>query len=219
MSKLATELREELKGTNFIVLGDNSQVNRNVAKALAKAMRYAPIVTEDIVEALIKMPLADLVAEEGEGALGGVEYAVLQDAVYNLRCCIATAGGGIGATARGDMWPILFGAITVWLEDAAANPDAPQRECYRQAEIQIKVDNLAASQHDEAWVAETVKATLQATKQVLEQGAAGAAGGTLAGKKSLYLRLGARGDWPNLMPPGWDPDNPEVIPDVKMPPT
>jgi hypothetical protein len=66
-SKLATELREELKGTNFIVLGDNSQVNRNVAKALAKAMRYAPIVTEDIVEALIKMPLADLVAEEGEG--------------------------------------------------------------------------------------------------------------------------------------------------------
>jgi hypothetical protein len=51
----------------------------------------------------------------GFAALGGVEYAVLQDAVYNLRCCIATAGGGIGATARGDMWPILFGAITVWL--------------------------------------------------------------------------------------------------------
>jgi hypothetical protein len=89
----------------------------------------------------------------------------------------------------------------------------------REAVGGVQVDNLAASQHDEAWVAETVKATLQATKQVLEQGAAGAAGGTLAGKKSLYLRLGARGDWPNLMPPGWDPDNPEVIPDIKMPPT
>lgn len=48
-------------------------------------------------------------------ALGGVEYAVLQDAVYNLRCCIATAGGGVGASARGDCWPILHGGITVWL--------------------------------------------------------------------------------------------------------
>lgn len=49
------------------MLGDNSQVNRNVATALAGAMRYTPIVTEDIVEKLIKMPLADLVAEEGDG--------------------------------------------------------------------------------------------------------------------------------------------------------
>jgi hypothetical protein len=27
----------------------------------------------------------------------------------------------------------------------------------------------------------------------------------VTGKKSLYLRLGCRGDWPNIMPPGWDP--------------
>jgi hypothetical protein len=26
-----------------------------------------------------------------------------------------------------------------------------------------------------------------------------------AGKKSLYVRLGCRGDWPNIMPPGWNP--------------
>lgn len=25
------------------------------------------------------------------------------------------------------------------------------------------------------------------------------------GKKSLYIRLGCRGDWPNIKPPGWDP--------------
>ncbi|CAM6010238.1 unnamed protein product [Sphagnum balticum] len=25
------------------------------------------------------------------------------------------------------------------------------------------------------------------------------------GKKSLYLHLGCCGDWPNIMPPGWDP--------------
>uniref|UniRef100_A0A061RRM8 Uncharacterized protein n=2 Tax=Tetraselmis sp. GSL018 TaxID=582737 RepID=A0A061RRM8_9CHLO len=28
----------------------------------------------------------------------------------------------------------------------------------------------------------------------------------LAGKKLLYLKLGARGDWPNIMPPEWKPD-------------
>lgn len=25
------------------------------------------------------------------------------------------------------------------------------------------------------------------------------------GKKSLYIRLGCRGDWPDIKPPGWDP--------------
>ncbi|OAY84322.1 putative inactive shikimate kinase like 2, chloroplastic [Ananas comosus] len=29
----------------------------------------------------------------------------------------------------------------------------------------------------------------------------------LAGKKSLYIRLGCRGDWPNIKPPGWDPSS------------
>lgn len=27
------------------------------------------------------------------------------------------------------------------------------------------------------------------------------------GKKSLYIRLGCRGDWPNIKPPGWDPSS------------
>ncbi|XP_056160621.1 probable inactive shikimate kinase like 2, chloroplastic [Syzygium oleosum] len=27
----------------------------------------------------------------------------------------------------------------------------------------------------------------------------------LPDKKSLYIRLGCRGDWPNVKPPGWDP--------------
>ena len=29
----------------------------------------------------------------------------------------------------------------------------------------------------------------------------------LSGKKSLYIRLGCRGDWPNIKPPGWDPSS------------
>ncbi|KAF6983944.1 hypothetical protein CFC21_002025 [Triticum aestivum] len=29
----------------------------------------------------------------------------------------------------------------------------------------------------------------------------------MAGKKSLYIRLGCRGDWPNIEPPGWDPQS------------
>lgn len=27
----------------------------------------------------------------------------------------------------------------------------------------------------------------------------------IEGKKSLYIRLGCRGDWPDIKPPGWDP--------------
>lgn len=33
----------------------------------------------------------------------------------------------------------------------------------------------------------------------------------VAGKKSLYVRLGCRGDWPDIKPPGWDPS---ASPDV-----
>jgi len=29
----------------------------------------------------------------------------------------------------------------------------------------------------------------------------------IEGKKSLYIRLGCRGDWPNIKPPGWDPSS------------
>ncbi|KAG6504096.1 hypothetical protein ZIOFF_036425 [Zingiber officinale] len=29
----------------------------------------------------------------------------------------------------------------------------------------------------------------------------------LTGKKSLYVRLGCRGDWPDIAPPGWDPSS------------
>nr|VDD24470.1 unnamed protein product [Brassica oleracea] len=29
----------------------------------------------------------------------------------------------------------------------------------------------------------------------------------LPSKKSLYIRLGCRGDWPNIQLPGWDPSS------------
>lgn len=33
------------------------------------------------------------------------------------------------------------------------------------------------------------------------------------GKKSLYIRLGCRGDWPDIKPPGWDPStSPDASP-------
>ncbi|MCD7470121.1 hypothetical protein HAX54_009706 [Datura stramonium] len=35
----------------------------------------------------------------------------------------------------------------------------------------------------------------------------------LPGKKSLYIRLGCRGDWPDIKPPGWDPStSPDASP-------
>ena len=30
-----------------------------------------------------------------------------------------------------------------------------------------------------------------------------------AGKKALYVKLGCRGDWPEIMPPGWAPPLPD----------
>mmetsp|Transcript_15605 Transcript_15605/g.26291 ORF Transcript_15605/g.26291 Transcript_15605/m.26291 type:complete len:310 (+) Transcript_15605:69-998(+) len=215
---LADKVRDDLKGCSLYVVGDDSAANKALANKLAQLLRYAPMETETIIEQVTKMPISDLIAQEGSTALGGAEFVVLQELSANLRCCVATAGGGVGAAARGDCWPALFGAITIWLDEVAEEPpaeSAPQRDCYRQAEIQLKVP-LAGQRSEEGWVDEAAKATVEGVQQMLD---AWQGDGSLPGKKSLYIRLGCRGDWPDLKPPQWDPNRPDENTEVGPPPT
>jgi len=205
---LAEDVKDGLQGCCLYVVGDDSAANKTVAKMLATELSYAPLETEAIIEQLIKMPMDELVASEGLTALGGAEFVVLQELASNLRCVVATAGGGGGAAARGDCWPTLFGAFTIWLDDLTEEPSAesaPQRDCYRQAEIHLKVPP-AADRSGEEWAADAAQATLAGVKQMLD---AWEGEGSLPGKKSLYIRLGCRGDWPDLKPPQWDPNRPD----------
>ena len=104
------------------------------------------------------------------------------------------AHAGMGASARGACWRHMYGGITVWLD--ATGADTPQRGAYALAEVHIAAEAAAAAAADGGAV------VLGAIERLID------ADSQLVGKKSLYIRLGARGDWPNLAEPG------DTIPDL-----
>ncbi|KAJ7003680.1 hypothetical protein NC653_008784 [Populus alba x Populus x berolinensis] len=57
----------------------------------------------------------------------------------------------------------------------------------------------------QGWDSDHAKSVAQASLSALKQLIL--SDKKLPGKKSLYIRLGCRGDWPNIKPPGWDPSN------------
>lgn len=201
-------MAELLRGQNVVVVGDDFGATAAVGKALAEALGYAPLNTPALVEQ----------GAGGEERFGDIAVAdaalaeaqVLESLATFVRCVVSTAGGGAYAAARGDCWRFLYAGVTLWVdsEDAAAAgaEAAPQREAYELAEV--RVVHAGGALRDEH-VGEVAAQALAGLKSFLE------ADPDVCGKKSLYVRLGCRGDWPDLKPPGWDPENPDVIP--KMP--
>ena len=131
------------------------------------------------------------------------ENAVLEQLSTLIRCAVGTSGGGRGATARGDCWDYLFGQFTVWIDDAeamaAAESDpstAPQREAYELAEVHLVMSKKECKPGDEA--AGIGAQALEAIGSIIKDDP------QVPGKKGFYVKMGCRGDWPVLQPPGWD---------------
>ena len=129
--RASPELREacdavgdELKGVSVSFVGDNESANVAVAEALARGLRYTPLSAPKLVEQVTGQSAAEILAEEGDAGLAAAEAAVLKQLSTMIRCCVATGGGGTGASARGDCWDYLFGQFTVWLDDAEAAEEA-----------------------------------------------------------------------------------------------
>ena len=89
----------------------------------------------------------------------------------------------------------MYGGITVWLDGSGA--DTPQRGAYSLAEIHIAPEAAAMG------LGEGAEVVLDAIEKLVDADA------QIVGKKSLYIRLGARGDWPNLAEPSGD-----AVPDL-----
>jgi len=196
-------VEEELKGVTVTFVGDNESANVAVADALAKALGYTPLSTPRLVEQVTDSTREEIFAEDGEAGLVVAENAVLQQLSTMLRCCVATAGGGRGAAARGDCWDYLFGHFTVWLDDvnavesAKANPDAsPQRDAYAYADAHLVLSS--AEVDGEASAVGVATQAMGAIAQMVDGDP------QLPGKKGFYVKMGCRGDWPTLQPPGWD---------------
>ena len=210
--RASPELREacdavgdELKGVSVSFVGDNESANVAVAEALARGLRYTPLSAPKLVEQVTGQSAAEILAEEGDAGLAAAEAAVLKQLSTMIRCCVATGGGGTGASARGDCWDYLFGQFTVWLDDAEAaeaakrarpGEHAPQRDAYAFADAHLVLSAKTVDSEDDA---EAIAANAMRAIAAMVEGDP-----QLTGKKGFYVKMGCRGDWPNIQPPGWD---------------
>ncbi|KAL6183695.1 hypothetical protein ACLB2K_045106 [Fragaria x ananassa] len=123
----------------------------------------------------------------------------------HARAVIATLGGQHGAAGRAHKWHHLYAGFTIWLSQTDATDEGSAKE---EARSHIQDGGVAYSNADvvvklQGWDADHVKTVAQACLSALKQLVL--SDKKLPGKKSLYIRLGCRGDWPNIKPPGWDP--------------
>lgn len=215
LRRMADAVTDELKGVGITFVGDNEEANFMVASAMAKALKYTPLSTPELIERVTGSSRDEIVAEDGEAGLVIAENAVLEQLSTMLRCCTATSGGGKCATARGACWDYLFGQFTVWLDDVPSAQRAaeeektregkennewtgsmPQREAYEFADVHLVMSSTTVGTEAEA--VGIAGQALGAIKQLIEGDP------QLPGKKGFYVKMGCRGDWPVLQPPGWD---------------
>ena len=129
-----------------------------------------------------------------EEDLGAAEALVLESLSTSVRCSVSTCGGGRAAAARPFCWRHLHGHLCIWLDcSQEEEPDGtaePQREAYALADLQVRVDRAVLAQSDAA--DRVLESVVPAAQAVLLQSPG------LVKKKQLYVKLGCKGDWPNL---------------------
>ncbi|KAK8945097.1 hypothetical protein KSP39_PZI008115 [Platanthera zijinensis] len=201
-----------LKGTSIYIVGESTEINEEVAKVLAIGIGYTPLSTREVLEKCAGQPVDSWVSTEGAGPVAEAEALALQSLSSNHKSCgshvravVATLGGHHGAATWHDKWRHLYAGFTVWLSKSEAADEAGAREearrnmeegslAYTKADVVVKLEGW-----DENHTQKVAQGCLSALKRLVLSEK------KLTGKKSLYVRLGCRGDWPNIEPPGWDP--------------
>ena len=197
-------LATALAGAGLVFVGDDGSLNRALADRAAAVLNYVPLHTEDIVLQAASASEAGssgaapgaggaLLEDMGEEELGAAEALVLESLSTTVRCSLSTCGGGRAATARPFCWRHLHGHFCIWLDCSPGEPPAaeePQREAYALADLQVRIDPAVLGQPGAAeQVLSTVVPAVQAA--LLQQPG-------LVNKKQLYMKLGCKGDWPDL---------------------
>nr|AFK33503.1 unknown [Lotus japonicus] len=204
---LAAGSTQLLQGTSIYLVGDSTEINQKVAQELAIGLGYTPLNTKELLEAYTKQTVDSWLLAEGPDSVAEAESSVLESMSSYARAVVATLGGKQGASRRSDKWQHLHAGFTVWLSQTEATDEDSAREeahksvkdstiAYTNADVVVKFQGW-----DPAYVKSVAQACLRALKQLILSDK------KLPGKKSLYIRLGCRGDWPNIEPPGWDPSS------------
>ncbi|KAK3153404.1 hypothetical protein QOZ80_2BG0172060 [Eleusine coracana subsp. coracana] len=204
---LTSGITQLLTGISVHIVGDSTDINEAVAKEIAEGIGYLPVCTSELLESATQKSIDTWVASEGVDSVAEAECVVLESLSSHVRTVVATLGGKQGAASRFDKWQYLHSGFTIWLSVSDATDEASARE---EARKSISSGSVAYAKADVVvklggWDPEYTRAVAQGCLVALKQ--LTLADKKLAGKKSLYIRLGCRGDWPNIEPPGWDPES------------
>ncbi|KAF8027160.1 hypothetical protein BT93_E0162 [Corymbia citriodora subsp. variegata] len=194
-----------LRGTSIYIVGDSTEINQKVAKELAVGLGYTPLETKELLETFAKQTIDSWVLAEGYDAIAEAEGVLLESLSSHVRAVVATLGGQQGAARRADKWQYLYAGFTVWLSTTEATDEHSAK---KEARRNIEDGSLGYANADvvvklQGWDADYSKTVAQASLSALKRLVL--SDRKLPDKKSLYIRLGCRGDWPNIKPPGWDP--------------
>lgn len=208
---LSVGVLQLLKGTSIYLVGESSEINEKIARELAVGLGYTPLTTKELLETYTKQTIDSWVSEEGSDSVAEAESVILESLSSHVRAVIATLGGEHGAAGRDDQWRHLYAGFTVWLSQSGATDEDSAKE---EARKNVQDDSQAYSNADVVvklggWDLNYSKAIAQASLSAIKQLIL--SDKKLPGKKSLYIRLGCRGDWPNIKPPGLDPSSGGVI--------
>ncbi|KAM7531025.1 hypothetical protein LguiB_034435 [Lonicera macranthoides] len=213
---LTVGVMQLLKGTSIYLVGDSTEINQKIAQELAVGLGYTPLITKELLETFAKQTIDSYVLHPSlsfvvknhpivaPGSSGIIE-SVSRD---HIRSVVATLGQ-YGAAGRSNNWRHLYSGFTIWLSQSeAADEDSAKEEArryiqdgshaYSNADVVVKIGGWDAD-HSKT----VAQASLSALKRLILSDK------KLPGKKGLYIRLGCRGDWPNIKPPGWDPSSGE----------
>ncbi|KAE8779079.1 shikimate kinase [Hordeum vulgare] len=204
---LTAGITQLLTGISIHIVGDSTDINEAVAKEIAEGIGYLPVCTSELLESATQKSVDTWVAAEGVDSVAEAECVVLESLSSHVRTVVATLGGKQGAASRFDKWQYLHSGFTVWLSVSEAGDEASAKE---EARRSVSTGSVAYAKADVVvklggWDPEYTQAVAQGCLVALKQ--LTLADKKLAGKKSLYIRLGCRGDWPNIEPPGWDPQS------------
>ncbi|KAH6816868.1 shikimate kinase like 2 [Perilla frutescens var. frutescens] len=210
---VTTGVVQLLKGTSIFLVGKSTEINNKIARELAVGLgfmflcdRYTPLSTKELLEAYTSETMDSWKTEEGSDAITEAEAAILESLSSQARVVVATLGGKYGAARRPNKWQHLFAGFTVWLSQSEAKDEESAIEearknmedglqGYSNAELVVKL----GGGWDATYTKTAAQASLSALKRLILSDK------NLTGRKSLYVRLGCRGDWPDIKAPGWDP--------------
>ena len=220
LRELAGKVGDELAGVDVFLVGRPGCGKCATAKALAPLLGYVPLDFWELTQSTLE---AARRSDPGGGATGGEEEDEISGAEKELATELSTfvrvvCAVSSGACVSDRNWAKLHAGVTVWMRpapgvefedseldgsgseflpghafgsfaDDAARVDA----CFAPAEVVVTPEAGDTPEVLAARVLAGVARLLDANRDTNPL--------TLAQRKSLYLKLGARGDWPNIQMP------------------